>query len=48
MVKVGVHVSIAGGLDKAVDRAVEKGYDDFQIFSRNPRGWSSRDLSPKR
>jgi deoxyribonuclease-4 len=47
MVKVGVHVSIAGGLDKAVDRAVEKGYDDFQIFSRNPRGWSSRDLSPE-
>jgi deoxyribonuclease-4 len=47
MVQVGVHVSIAGGLDKAVDRAVEKGCDDFQIFSRNPRGWSSRDLSPE-
>lgn len=47
MVKVGVHVSIAGGLDKAVGRAAEKGCDDFQIFTRNPRGWSSRDLSPE-
>jgi deoxyribonuclease-4 len=45
MVRMGVHVSIAGGLDKAVDRAVEKGCDVFQIFSRNPRGWRSKDLS---
>jgi deoxyribonuclease-4 len=42
---VGVHVSIAGGVDRAVDRAVEKGCDVFQIFSRNPRGWASRELS---
>lgn len=40
MVKVGVHVSIAGSLDLAVDRAREKGCDVFQIFSRNPRGWN--------
>lgn len=39
MVKVGVHVSIAGSLDQAVDRAKTKGCDVFQIFSRNPRGW---------
>jgi deoxyribonuclease-4 len=45
MVRMGVHVSIAGGLDKAVDRAVERGCDVFQIFSRNPRGWRSKDLS---
>jgi deoxyribonuclease-4 len=42
---MGVHVSIAGGLGKAVDRAVERGCDLFQIFSRNPRGWRSKDLS---
>jgi len=42
---MGVHVSIAGGLDKAVDRARELGCDLFQIFSRNPRGWRSRQLS---
>ena len=45
MVLVGVHVSIAGGVDRAVDRAMERGCDVFQIFSRNPRGWASRELS---
>jgi deoxyribonuclease-4 len=29
-----------------VDRAAEKGCDVFQIFSRNPRGWKIKDLSP--
>ena len=38
-VKVGVHVSIAGSLDMAVDRANAAGCDVFQMFSRNPRGW---------
>jgi deoxyribonuclease-4 len=45
MVRVGVHVSIAGGIANAVDRAAEKGCDVFQIFSRSPRGWRSKDLS---
>ncbi|HWQ19743.1 MAG TPA: deoxyribonuclease IV [Methanotrichaceae archaeon] len=45
MVRIGMHVSIAGSIDKAVDRAKEKGCDTFQIFSRNPRGWSSKVLS---
>jgi len=40
MVKVGVHVSIAGSLDLAVDRATDAGCDVFQMFSRNPRGWA--------
>ncbi len=40
MVKVGVHVSIAGSLDLSVDRAQDAGGDVFQIFSRNPRGWA--------
>ena len=43
--QVGVHVSIAGSLDLAFDRAVEKGCDTFQIFTRNPRGWKFKDLS---
>jgi deoxyribonuclease-4 len=46
MVRAGVHVSIAGGIVNAVDRAAEKGCDVFQIFSRNPRGWKIKDLSP--
>jgi deoxyribonuclease-4 len=36
---LGVHVSIAGSIDKAVDRAKEVGCTTFQIFTRNPRGW---------
>jgi deoxyribonuclease IV len=42
---MGVHVSIAGGVDKAVGRAKEKGCDVFQIFSSNPRGWKSKPIS---
>jgi deoxyribonuclease-4 len=45
MVKVGVHVSIAGSIDLAVDRAKLAGCDIFQIFSRNPRGWMYPPLS---
>jgi len=39
MVRLGVHVSVAGGLDRAFSRALEKGCDTFQIFTSNPRGW---------
>jgi deoxyribonuclease-4 len=45
MVRVGVHVSIAGSLESAADRAKAKGCDVFQMFSRNPRGWAFRPLS---
>jgi deoxyribonuclease-4 len=43
--RFGVHTSIAGGLPNAVRAAVLKGCDGFQIFARNPRGWSERALS---
>ncbi|MHC1610225.1 MAG: deoxyribonuclease IV [Candidatus Methanospirareceae archaeon] len=45
MIRLGVHVSIAGSIDKAVDRAVENGCDTFQIFTRNPRGWKIKELT---
>jgi deoxyribonuclease-4 len=45
LVRVGVHVSIAGSLDLAVDRAKDAGCDVFQQFSRNPRGWGYKPLS---
>jgi deoxyribonuclease-4 len=45
MVKVGVHISIAGSLDRAVDRAKAVGCDVFQMFSRSPRGWGFAPLS---
>lgn len=43
-IRIGVHTSIAGGLPKAVESAVAKGCDGFQIFARNPRGWLGREL----
>lgn len=42
---LGVHVSIAGGLHRAVERAVELGCSCFQIFGRNPRSWVYKPLS---
>lgn len=41
---VGCHVSIAGSIDKSVDRAVKRGCDTFQMFTRNPRGWKLKPL----
>lgn len=45
MLRLGVHVSVAGGIERAVSRAQEKGCDAFQIFSSNPRGWLSSPIS---
>jgi len=44
-VKIGLHLSIAGAIDKAVDRALLLGCDTFQIFTRNPRQWRARELT---
>ena len=44
MVRLGVHVSVAGGVDRAVASAREKGCDAFQIFSSNPRKWISNTI----
>jgi deoxyribonuclease-4 len=45
-VRVGVHTSIAGGVEHAARRAREIGCDTFQMFSANPRGWRAADLTP--
>jgi len=42
--KVGLHVSIKGSIDNAVDNARESSCDTFQMFTRNPRGWKFSDL----
>jgi len=42
--RIGVHVSIAGRIDEAIDRAASLGCETIQIFSRNPRGWESKPL----
>src|SRR3954454_6478913 len=36
---IGAHVSNAGGLDKAVGRALERDCDALQIFNQSPRMW---------
>lgn len=37
--RVGVHTSIAGGVSKAVERAVSLRANTLQMFSHNPRQW---------
>ncbi|MDI6754692.1 MAG: deoxyribonuclease IV [Thermodesulfobacteriota bacterium] len=46
-IRLGVHVSIAGGMEKAIDRARELGCSAMQVFSRNPRGWKTSPLSSR-
>jgi len=38
--RLGVHVSIQGGLVKSLERARAVGCNTMQIFSRSPRSWS--------
>jgi deoxyribonuclease-4 len=39
--RIGVHVSIAGKIYESLERAKALGCNTMQIFSRNPRGWST-------
>ncbi len=36
---IGAHVSTAGGLEKAVERGVERGCSAIQVFNQSPRMW---------
>ena len=42
---LGAHVSAAGGMQRAVERAVEGGYDAFQLFVKSPQQWRARRLA---
>jgi deoxyribonuclease-4 len=42
---LGAHMSIAGGLHRAVDRAVAAGCGVLQIFTRNSNQWKGKPLS---
>jgi deoxyribonuclease-4 len=46
-VRIGFHVSIAGGISNSVANAEKVGCSAFQIFSRNPRGWAAKPLNPE-
>ena len=41
---IGFHVSIAGSIDLAVDRALQANCTAFQLFTRNPRAWNFKPL----
>jgi deoxyribonuclease-4 len=44
MLRIGAHMSIAGGISKAVDRAVVHGCEALQIFSKNASQWRGKPL----
>src|SRR3954468_21723487 len=44
--RIGAHMSVAGGVSKAVDRAVLHGCEALQIFSKNASQWRAAPLDP--
>ena len=44
---VGAHVSIAGGIEKAVQNATELGCETFQIFTKNQNQWREKTFTKK-
>ncbi len=44
--RIGAHMSVAGGVSKAVDRAVLHGCESLQIFTRNASRWVAPPLDP--
>ena len=45
--KIGAHVSIAGGVHTAFDRAIKLGSETIQIFASSPRAWKFREFKPE-
>ena len=44
---IGAHMSVAGGMHLAIDRAVKSGFNCLQIFAQSPRVWNSKQISEK-
>lgn len=44
--RIGAHLSVAGGLNAAVDHIIEMGGNALQIFSGSPRGWARKPIDP--
>ncbi len=44
MLRIGAHMSIAGGISRAVDRAVVHGCEALQIFTKNASQWRGKPL----
>ena len=46
MLRIGAHMSVAGGVSKAVDRALVHGCEALQIFAKNANRWHGNPLDP--
>jgi deoxyribonuclease-4 len=44
---LGAHLSVAGGVDKAFDRAEKLDCTSFQIFTKSNRQWKAKPLEPE-
>src|SRR5258708_36911616 len=44
--RIGIHTSIAGALERSALKAVELGANTFQIFSSSPRQWKASVPTP--
>jgi deoxyribonuclease-4 len=44
MLRIGAHMSVAGGVSRAVDRAVVHGCEALQIFTKNASQWRGKPL----
>jgi deoxyribonuclease-4 len=45
-VRIGAHVSVAGGLERAVGNAMAVGCESLQVFVSNARGWAPPPVDP--
>jgi len=46
VMRIGAHMSVAGGVSKAVERAVVHGCESLQIFTKNASQWRGKPLDP--
>src|SRR2546422_618657 len=44
MLRIGAHMSVAGGVSKAVERAIVHGCEALQIFTKNASQWRGKPL----
>jgi deoxyribonuclease IV len=46
MLRIGAHMSVAGGVSRAVDRAAVHGCEALQVFTKNASQWRAKPLDP--
>lgn len=46
MVKIGAHMSVAGGFENSISSGLEIGCEAVQIFVKSNRSWTTREVNP--